>query len=154
MDLISFHTTVLYFVVSGSRSESQIVLVIMSPYIPLGYDSFCFACDDLDIFEEYWSNILYNVPQCKFVISPMVGLGLGMFGSYIRCKVPFSCHHTWGTCYKHNLSSMILTWIMGPRQYCQAFPLWLLHSTLYTHWNQVTKSSPSLNGRRRLSLTS
>lgn len=150
MDLISFHTTVLYFVVSGSRSESQIVLVIMSPYIPLDYDSFCFACDDLDIFEEYWSNILYNVPQCKFVISPMVGLGLGMFGSYIRCKVPFSCHHTWGTCYKHNLSSMILTWIMGPRQYCQAFPLWLLHSTLYTHWNQVTKSSPSLNGRKEI----
>lgn len=131
LDLVSFYTTVLYFVVSGSRLESQIVLVIMSPYIPLVYDSFCFACDDLDIFEEYWSNILYNIPQCEFVVSLMVGLGLGMFGRYIRCKVPFS-YHTWGTCYQHNLSSMIFTWIMGPREYHQAFPLLLPHSTLYS----------------------
>ena len=65
----------------------------MSPYIPLVCDSSCLVCDDPDIFEEYWSNILYNVPQCEFVVFLIVGLGLGVFGRYIRYKVPFSCHH-------------------------------------------------------------
>lgn len=71
------------------------------------------AFDDLDSFEEYWSDILQDARLLGFGFVFMIRLGFGFFREEgHRGKVPFSSVHIKGTYYHHDLWLLILTLII------------------------------------------
>ena len=108
---------------------------------PFGCDSVSdFALDVLDSFEEYWSIILWDVPQLGFVlfVFPMIRLGLWIFWRKIT---EIKCHF-------HHIISGIHTCLPGWNSACQflhpkdhpAFsPLFLL-----SFLKELTVHSPNL----------
>ena len=76
--------------------------------------------DDLDSFEEYWSDILENVPKLRFVyfcfcfVFPHIWMEvLGFRKEDHRGKVSFSSHHIKGICHQHEptIDNDLIIWL-------------------------------------------
>lgn len=112
--------------------------------------------NNLDIFEEYWSDILQTVPQLGFVgyFSPGQ-VGVMCFGEKeYRVKVPPSSCHIKGTHHPCDLSLLILTLIIW-LEADQASPVYSYSLLPQSLCKEVTLCSPHLSsGELKLSSTS
>ena len=108
ISLLGFH--------SGNYTTFFCPISLEVPRLDCSSDFFWFVFDNPDSFVEYWSGVLWNVPQLGFNLICSNGetmvMGFGGKTAKVKCPLMRSCHSK-DACYPHD--SLMLTTIFWPR---------------------------------------